>query len=740
MKLSGSTQQCGRAFIVLAMVLCSGWAWAGDFAFQEVADAAGISYSGASWGSAWGDYDGDGDPDLWLVDHWNTPGLYVNQGDGTFVDIGPQVVPQRYWTVDSHGAAWADFDNDGDQDLYQLVDSGVDGPIRSLLFVSTGGELVEMGGSWGLSYAIGRGRMPLWLDFDRDGRLDAIQPTHRRPEDVVEDGPTALFRQTLTGFTDVADQVGLPLNETETNDFVEAADLTGDGVDELLLFTAGAPLQVLDISVQPFADITAALGIDTGISVIDAVVADLDGDLDNDIFLVTGEARQGFVQLDGDTIEAHLQGASDDDKGLGFRTTGQISVNVWPKWVWSVDEIFIGAGGVNPVDLPFELTATDTTVWGMPPHEAGSDPGLFIGYDPETQIWQIVRSDEITNLVLQGTAPLTDAFAVGWDVDEPLRDDLFLVNSGGVFADHAASAGFSVPSSGRSVVAGDFDNDMDLDLYVVSTGPVENLPNLLYENLGNGTFAVVPAAAGAAGGNPGRGDNVTAADYDGNGFLDLLVTNGVSKAPFDQDGPTYLFRNSGNGNHWLAVDLQGGHSNRDGMGSSLYATSGGVTQFRELNGGVHCRGQSHKRVHFGLGENETVDELTVHWPSGLVQTLHDIAADQVLQVVEPDTSTVAVPDGTAVAVQLIGCYPNPFNPSTKIAFDLAGEMRVHLSIYDVCGRLVDVLLDDVPARAGRNEVIWQGTDAAGRPLPSGTYVYRLKAGVYDGTKRMTLLK
>jgi hypothetical protein len=85
-------------------------------------------------------------------------------------------------------------------------------------------------------------------------------------------------------------------------------------------------------------------------------------------------------------------------------------------------------------------------------------------------------------------------------------------------------------------------------------------------------------------------------------------------------------------------------------------------------------------------------------------------------------------------------YPNPFNPLTTICFDLPGEMTVGLEVYDVSGRLVDVILAGQVARQGRNEVTWQGRDKNGRQLPSGTYFYRLEAGGYVETKMMTLLK
>jgi hypothetical protein len=85
-------------------------------------------------------------------------------------------------------------------------------------------------------------------------------------------------------------------------------------------------------------------------------------------------------------------------------------------------------------------------------------------------------------------------------------------------------------------------------------------------------------------------------------------------------------------------------------------------------------------------------------------------------------------------------HPNPFNPSTTIAFDLPGETRVSLRIYDVSGQLVKVLVENQIAYPGTNEFVWRGKDQAGRQVPAGVYFYSLEAGDYSETQRMTLLK
>ena len=67
-------------------------------------------------------------------------------------------------------------------------------------------------------------------------------------------------------------------------------------------------------------------------------------------------------------------------------------------------------------------------------------------------------------------------------------------------------------------------------------------------------------------------------------------------------------------------------------------------------------------------------------------------------------------------------------------------MTVGLHVYDVSGRLVDVLLNDETAQMGRNEVVWRGRDMEGRFAPTGVYFYRLTAGGYSETRRMVLVK
>jgi hypothetical protein len=84
-------------------------------------------------------------------------------------------------------------------------------------------------------------------------------------------------------------------------------------------------------------------------------------------------------------------------------------------------------------------------------------------------------------------------------------------------------------------------------------------------------------------------------------------------------------------------------------------------------------------------------------------------------------------------------YPNPFNPTTTIPFQVVEPSQVTLVVYDMLGRRVTVLVDGA-LTAGTYEAVWDGRSAAGMMLPGGVYVYRLRAGAYEQTRVMTLLK
>jgi hypothetical protein len=173
----------------------------------------------------------------------------------------------------------------------------------------------------------------------------------------------------------------------------------------------------------------------------------------------------------------------------------------------------------------------------------------------------------------------------------------------------------------------DYDNDGDLDLFI-TRGQGTTTSNLFFTNNGNGTFT--PIAVGELTGDQARSAGCAWADYDNNGFLDLFVTG---HSGFLER----LYRNNGNGNRWLLVRLVGTVSNRSAIGAKVrvQATIFGHStwQMRELGGGN--RHQNDLRAHFGLGDASNVTTLRIEWPSGIVQELANVAANQILTITEP---------------------------------------------------------------------------------------------------------
>ena len=150
---------------------------ADSISFVELTETANVSYEGVSYGASWGDFNNDTYPDFYVSNHQRPGLLYINQKDGTFENLTSEIFSETLWG-DAHGAAWADFDNDGDQDLVQLRGGGAGaGAFQNpehftKFFINDGETLTDQAINFGVEHPAGRGRTPLWFDFDQDGLLD----------------------------------------------------------------------------------------------------------------------------------------------------------------------------------------------------------------------------------------------------------------------------------------------------------------------------------------------------------------------------------------------------------------------------------------------------------------------------------------------------------------------------------------------------------------------------------------
>lgn len=199
--------------------------------------------------------------------------------------------------------------------------------------------------------------------------------------------------------------------------------------------------------------------------------------------------------------------------------------------------------------------------------------------------------------------------------------------------------GISMPHSGWGVRFFDYDNDGWKDLFVGQGHVMDNIqltqPSISYleapllmRNAGN-RFQNVSAQSGAPFQTPLAARGVAFGDLNNDGFLDVVINC--------NDRPAVILQNQGgNGNHWLLVNTVGTASNRDGIGARLrLVTASGLDQHGYVTTAGSYLSSSDKRVHFGLGPEKTAKLLEITWPSGVVQRLENVQADQILTVREP---------------------------------------------------------------------------------------------------------
>jgi len=266
----------------------------GEINFEDVSKFVGISNIGTSWGSSWGDYNGDGLPDLFMNNHLRTPSIYQNNGNQTFTDISLFVHLDSLQGVDTHGASWIDFDNDGDQDLLILTGANKGyGEIPNIFFVNEDGLMIDKAKQLGLDYPPSRGRTPLWFDWDNDGMLDVLLSSGVRPD---RQAPTKLMHQTASGFKDVTELSGLKIGGGVGS--AQVSDLTRDGTPDLVMMMPSTQGKgVYDFSNLTFKNMNKELKIPK-ISSKDFTIADFNRDLLQDIFLIgVNETDQSEIRL-----------------------------------------------------------------------------------------------------------------------------------------------------------------------------------------------------------------------------------------------------------------------------------------------------------------------------------------------------------------------------------------------------------------------------------------------------------
>ena len=211
----------------------------------------------------------------------------------------------------------------------------------------------------------------------------------------------------------------------------------------------------------------------------------------------------------------------------------------------------------------------------------------------------------------------------------------------GVFVDRAATSQIGRPSL-RTLTFGlflfDVDLDGDLDLFTANGHVQQDIEKIrdntsyresphLFENMGSGTFEDVAAEVGGPLTKRLVARGAAYADYDGDGDLDILVT--------ENDGPVHLWRNDiGADKNFVRVETVGTSSNRSGVGAAVMLSSGGHMQRRRVRTGGSYLSQSELALTFGLGSSAGADSVVITWPSGHVDRLYGVRSGETIVAVE----------------------------------------------------------------------------------------------------------
>tara|TARA_R100000935_G_scaffold18503_1_gene35834 strand:+ start:61460 stop:63082 length:1623 start_codon:yes stop_codon:yes gene_type:complete len=291
--------------------------------------------------------------------------------------------------------------------------------------------------------------------------------------------------------------------------------------------------------------------------------------------------------------------------------------------------------------------------------------------------------------------------------NDPLNNNAMYTNDGnGVFTENALDIGMQDSSRSWATVFEDFDNDGDLDAFIVN----HDFQNKFMENDGTGNYTDIIATTGINPNDLGSWENL-AADFNNDGYIDILsemskelyINNGDmtftgQDLPFDGGGigdlnndgfldvvrGGNLYINDGNDNNWFKVALTGEDSNLNGIGARVIIEGAWGSQMREVRSGQGFRHMNSLVAHFGLGTATTIDKVIIEWPSGEVDIFEDVQINQQLSVTEGETEVVlGGEDALAAGIKL---YPNP--TANQLNFSVQGMDNTVVTIVDMNGKLV----------------------------------------------------
>jgi hypothetical protein len=484
----------------------------------------------------------------------------------------------------------------------------------------------------------------VWFDYNNDGWLDLYVLSGRYLEGVTKfskpdgvDATNHLYRNNGDGtFTDVTAQAGVPGKGFGMG--VTAGDYDNDGFEDLYVTNWNSAILYHNNGDGTFTDVTAKAGVDNPHFGVGTAWLDYDRDGKLDLYVgnyLKFDPNAKMLYFTADAFPGPLDYEGDADRLFHNNGDGTFT------------DVSHKAGIDNPLGRAMGVTVGDFDNDGWPDVYVANDTmESYMYHNNHDGTFTNVAPEVSTAFGANGeaTSAMNPIFG---DYDNDGWQDLFvsdmryhrLFHNPGkerFWLDTTVETGVA-QVSGQYVAWGDgffdFDNDGWKDIYVVNGGLHWLIPmeDSVLRNNGNGTFTDVSAQLGNYFRFKKVGRGACFADYDNDGFIDGFIMVLGGKGILLHNTPPA----PGTRNHWLTLKLVGTKSNRDGYGARLEVVAGDLHQYGEAVSENGYLSQGDPRPHFGLGPRTELDKLTITWPSGIVQTLEHVKADQILTVTEP---------------------------------------------------------------------------------------------------------